>query len=450
MVDARAIAWHVFLPEPTNYVTIGCSNQLTAALASASSSGAPLTLVTERMQDESDDVDYNAAVWINTTPNDTHLQRFAPESVRRFAALPSLADARWYIPLDSPQYAAASLDLISPFRIRARLLKVFLHASARLGLLHRFRDRITIASRTSSRLDQFLVGIFGEQLGSVALAPGRFGDERKVIALALDRKAARLAFVKIGLTPAAHDALANESAWLERLSRTSLERTVPRLLGFHQHGTQTFVAISPGPDRSGPVKLTPLHLDWLRAFQQLDQRNATFADSATEYRFQFLWPRIHTSVTEKWQRRIDRTISSIRCDLGKHTLKLTPAHGDFAPWNTRMGTSGRLFVFDWEYARSDCLPLYDVTHFQFMKSITLEGGVSPADVLRWLQKRVMPHAEPDLPVSLIPVLLRAYLADLALHHLAGMATRGLQDDDLVLSAVTPLLDEQSRWWEGER
>jgi hypothetical protein len=448
MIDSRAIAWHVLLPEPVCYVTRGCSAPLTAALSVASSSDAPPALVVGDAADEVVSGDYDVAVWVNSIPSNAQLRRFAPANVRRYAALPSLADPRWYVPVDSPQHAAAALDLVSPYRPRARLLKALLQASARLGTLQGFRNRITIASRNPSQLDKFLVDTFGSQIGSVALAPGRFGDERKLIALALDRDAGRLAFVKIGFTPAAHEALVNEADWLGTLNRSHLLPTVPRLLGYRHHGMQTYVAIAPGPDRTGPKEFTRLHRDWLRSFQRLDQHDATFAASATASQIHKVWPRIRDSVTTSWQVRMDRVISRIQGTLGDHPLPLTAAHGDFAPWNTRLDPSAQLFVFDWEDARSDCIPLYDVFHFQFMIRVALTGGLLPADVSQWLPKAIMPHVDWSPPAPLVPALFGAFLVDLALKYLAPMAGRGIQEDDLVLSAVAPLLDDVEAWWSG--
>jgi hypothetical protein len=39
------------------------------------------------------------------------------------------------------------------------------------------------------------------------------------------------------------------------------------------------------------------------------------------------------------------------------------AHGDFAPWNTRVG-DGRLYVFDWESASWEAPTLWDIFHFK--------------------------------------------------------------------------------------
>lgn len=449
MIDSRAIAWHVLLPEPVSYVALGCSAHLAAALAGVSSPGAPPALVIGDVADEVVGGEYDVAVWVNSTPSNAQLQRFAPAHVRRYAAVPSLADARWYVPIDSPHHAAAALDLVSPFRPRARLLKALLKTSARLGMLHGFRDRITIASCSPSQLDQFLADTFGSQLGSVALAPGRFGDERKLIALAMDRNAKRLAFVKIGFKPTAHEALVNEAEWLGRMNRTHLGPSVPRLLGYCHHDTQTFVAIAPGPDRSGPAELTRLHDDWLRAFQQLGQREATFDASSTASRLRITWPRIHDRVTSRWQIRLDQAVTRMRETLASRPLTLAPAHGDFAPWNTRIDPSGQLYVFDWEHAQANAIQLYDVLHFQFMIEVTLGRGVTPASARLWLGRRVAPHAAQTMSPFLLSALFGAFLVDLALRYLTLMADRGLQEDDMVLSAIAPLLDGWANWWDRE-
>ncbi len=41
--------------------------------------------------------------------------------VRRFAVLPSLQDARWFIPIDAPRVSAAAFRMYTPYRMAARL-----------------------------------------------------------------------------------------------------------------------------------------------------------------------------------------------------------------------------------------------------------------------------------------------------------------------------------------
>lgn len=55
-------------------------------------------------------------------------------------------------------------------------------------------------------------------------------------------------------------------------------------------------------------------------------------------------------------------------------------HGDFAPWNTRVG-DGRLFLFDWELAACDAPIQWDVFHFHVQVSTLLNRkngwGIAP-------------------------------------------------------------------------
>jgi hypothetical protein len=73
-----------------------------------------------------------------------------------------------------------------------------------------------------------------------------------------------------------------------------------------------------------------------------------------------------------------------------------PAHGDFAPWNLLQTDRGWIVV-DWEHARSEAPPYYDVFHY-LVQSCGLLGHPSPDAILEALTRNQ----------GAIAALLRAY------------------------------------------
>lgn len=55
-------------------------------------------------------------------------------------------------------------------------------------------------------------------------------------------------------------------------------------------------------------------------------------------------------------------------------LKLSPSlmHGDLAPWNVRQDERGLPVLIDWEEARQQAVPCWDVVHFVFQKLVLIE------------------------------------------------------------------------------
>jgi hypothetical protein len=90
-------------------------------------------------------------------------------------------------------------------------------------------------------------------------------------------------------------------------------------------------------------------------------------------------------------------------------------HGDFAPWNL-LGTRTGLVVVDWENARFELDPLYDLTHFVVQQGV-LGRRHGPADAVRLLTGADGPGVRyldaMGLPAASAADLVRSYLARVA-------------------------------------
>lgn len=58
--------------------------------------------------------------------------------------------------------------------------------------------------------------------------------------------------------------------------------------------------------------------------------------------------------------------------LSNKTVEMCIAHRDFTPWNMFIENEN-LFVFDWEYASKEYLPMMDMFHFEIQRKIMDEG-----------------------------------------------------------------------------
>ena len=112
-------------------------------------------------------------------------------------------------------------------------------------------------------------------------------------------------------------------------------------------------------------KLTQLHINWLLQLPYngehitLDQQSTQLAEHLESNRDKF---------TRSQQDQLERGISYIK---GNSLIPLLLVHGDFSPWNIKVqGNLGKqeIAVIDWEDARIDGLPLWDISHFYLIQA----------------------------------------------------------------------------------
>ena len=107
-------------------------------------------------------------------------------------------------------------------------------------------------------------------------------------------------------------------------------------------------------------------------------------------------------------------------------------HGDFTPWNTYID-NGKLFVFDWEYAETDYLPMLDVFHF-FTQVCHFEKHMPAEKIVEEYLR--LKHGEFDTWIS-----WTGYDSDiLYLCYLLSMISRTLQRENELTEASRKNID----------
>jgi hypothetical protein len=172
-------------------------------------------------------------------------------------------------------------------------------------------------------------------------------------------------------------------------------------------------------------------------------RRMRFADSEMWKDMQAKRQALDPILTDPWRQRIISALDDVEATLGPRELPLATAHRDFGPWNTRVREDGRLFVFDWDNARQEMIPLYDLFTFRFLNYGDMARQKSGIEVVadivatgrRWW---------PELDRDTILDLFLAYLTEVALSSL-GRAIRVARMDTEVLRSVGALLDCRYAW-----
>ena len=284
------------------------------------------------------------------------------KSVQLFALLPSTRTSSWLLPLKNRPCALSGSQIYAPYAWRARMLKKLLLAAIQVNSTAWARHRVLIASTRPLLLQQFVTEVTGEREPVFSLLLGTPGPFRKLTIQVMRADGEILGYIKLSLTPAAIARVRAEAAMLQRLSLfPELHPHLPRLIhaGEWQGGYLLFQ--SPGPLRPGPVEFGQAHQRFLQALWSVHSTEK--AGRVLVKGIAARWQKIDSLLDPMLRELGERTLERAALDLSDVTVRCGIMHGDFAPWNTRLGDKGDLFVFDWESAVWEAPISWDVFHF---------------------------------------------------------------------------------------
>lgn len=300
--------------------------------------------------------------------------------VQRFALLPSIRAARWLIPLGDPRWAQSAWQIYRPYARRGRLLKKLLSGVTLLSWASWARHEVLIGSKGRLPLEILVSEITGERRPIFALSLGTPGRFRKLTVQIMRPDGEILGYVKLPLTRAATERLRHEAAVLERLSGVaSLRPHVPRVLHGGEWGDGYILVLSNGPPGQGPVEFGPSHEYFLAscgAAHRVDRPGHVLWEEAAEK-----WRQSSGALSSEWRALPQTALEKARQALDGEMIPCGLIHGDFAPWNTRIG-NGSLFVFDWESASWDLPLAWDMFHFHTQVACLLNKNSGQARSLR--------------------------------------------------------------------
>ena len=369
-----SLTWMHLSPRERALVAVGVPDWLRAGLTRATTDaqrcGTSEAIVSETLEHAlSVHRDAGAVAIIN--PNRGEAQRVRTEGgfshVSRFAVLPNLRHARWFIPLDSRRTAAASFCIYTPSKRSAILRRSVARILARLGVRGWYRDEVLVARTDVSPLERLLRDTLGTSNLHVALSAGAPEPalNRKCTAAAIADDGTVLAFAKVALGPLARSLVMNEHQVLTALAtRPGSPRGLPApLFGGDCAGNFTLIQ-KPLSGKPAGAKFSSQHRSFLDAL--VIGPNRPLAQS-----------RIVSTIFARAE-RIGAAADPLRPLLAQ-LARLGPTvavpvvvtHGDFAPWNLLACDDG-LCAFDWEYGNDDSVPLVDETNHRVQVAHLIE------------------------------------------------------------------------------
>jgi hypothetical protein len=327
---------------------------------------------------------------------------------RIYAAYPNLANVRWLLPANQPDLRRAGIEgLYQPSTLRGRAVRQIIGAGAVQG------EKVWLEEDNLQRLETMVASVMGVEAVRLAFYLGVPAPHRKVTAQVLTPQAKTLAYAKIATSGLAQAALKTERRALLRLSQSAaaaLQGTVPEVLGSLEWHGGTILLITMGPPRPGPTGLSSAHLRFCTQLFESFREQRTFVESPMWRCICEIWLHLKHSSPQTLPANLGPALQRLHEQLGPVNMPLSLAHGDFAPWNTRLGERS-LFVLDWERACEGMSPLYDAFNFQALQSALLgrRKGIRDRRFVVSLLEAIWPEGHKHLPM-----LYLAYLTHVSL------------------------------------
>jgi hypothetical protein len=221
---------------------------------------------------------------------------------------------------------------------------------------------VLVASREALPLELLVGQVTGEHEPVFALSLGTPTHFRKLTVKVMRPNGETLGYVKLPLTEAAKERVRHEAEILNRLSNFAAIRPhIPRVLHANDWESGYILFQSCGPSHPGPVEFNNLHeelLQKLRGLHELQKPGPALVKEVAAR-----WQKAEPLLDSRWRALGEAALVSASRELKDVMIPCGIMHGDFAPWNTRVG-DGRLYAFDWESAAWEAPTLWDMFHFK--------------------------------------------------------------------------------------
>ncbi len=316
-------------------------------------------------RNESSTGDLPASVVVSLNPSKSlkaNLTRQGYATTRWFFVLPSLTSPRWLFPLGNKRCALEGLEIYKPYARTARILKCLLTTMVAAHYPGFAPHRVLVASRGPLPLEALVREVTGECQPVFSLLVGTEVRLRKLTVQVMRPDGKILGYIKLPLTDAAVERVRHEAETLNHLwSFPALRRHIPRVLYSGEWGDGAILFQSGGPSRPGPVQFNRQCEEFLQLLWRI--RTTEKPGHILWEEVAARWRKAEPGLSSGWRALGQATLAKAKRELDGVMVPCGVAHGDFAPWNTRVG-DGRLYVFDWESASCEAPTLWDIFHFK--------------------------------------------------------------------------------------
>lgn len=297
---------------------------------------------------------------------------------RVYGLSPSIKDLRLILPVENRACVSASLALYQPSLWKAKLRKLLAYWLARLGLSTVWTPWLMYVSYKNEPaikgLPAILVSCFGKDV-QFALFTGTRGYLRKSTIQIMDVCGSILGYCKIGDSLQTKAMVENEANMIKLVAGLDLGYTMVPDVMFSGETTDGITVLVQSTKKThlscAPLVPEVMHSDFL---------GRLFKETRVERRFREA--PVYLEVTERVRglegyaeneplRNVADALEWSSGIIDEARVPLSLAHRDFTPWNTFL-VEGFLYVFDWEFGRTEWVPLSDAFHFVLQKGILVD------------------------------------------------------------------------------
>jgi hypothetical protein len=211
-------------------------------------------------------------------------------------------------------------------------------------------------------LEDLVREVTGERQPVFSLSLATEARFRKLTVQVMRPEGEILGYIKLPLTEAAVERVRHEAETLKRLWSFGLLRPhIPKVLHSGEWGQGYILFQSGGPPQPAPVHFDSHYEKFLRLLWGVQRAEKPGPLLCQEVAAR--WHKAEPNLSSGWRALGEAALATSRRELEGVTIPCGLSHGDFAPWNARVGDHG-LYVFDWESASWDTPALWDVFHFK--------------------------------------------------------------------------------------
>lgn len=299
----------------------------------------------------------------------------------------SNADGKtWLMPARNMQVA---MNLYQPSGRNGKLVKRLFPWLHRVPLVRRVIHAERLQCGLKKELIQLLERLFQVKELEFAIFCGTPCVHQK-ITIQLSKGKRILGYCKLTDNEEVAHLFRGEAKVLEQLNKQGV-KGIPQCLycGETDKGIWAFVQSTVKTQRSQvPHEWSRLQEEFLEELQKKTSQKIKFEESDYCQTLQDLQQHINWLPQKTHQSIVETAINKVMGTYSGKTVNFCAYHADFTPWNMFV-ESGKLFVFDWEYARLTYPPLLDRYHF-FTQTAIFEKHWQGKEIVVFLQS---PHAD---------------------------------------------------------
>lgn len=289
------------------------------------------------------------------------------EHAEQFIALSGKRGLRWILPAQGNKIGSL-LGAWRPYTLKAWLSWGVIRAAVRGGFLGQLPGTKRFTADISAT-DWREYGWPGEKPPLVLVYVGTSGLHQKlVVTLADPESGVGKTVIKFPLVDTAWLKIAHEYETLLELQAES-RNNVP--LPLHIDREKQFAVQYYMPGKPVGIALGSAHYDFLASLRQCDYRidlEAVRAQLVERYRT--------LSEVGKVTSELAGQIEEVLAKINWHgTIPAVRLHGDFAPWNLKRQTDGKIHTVDWEDSQVFGLPFYDLFFYKMQVERLLRRNV---------------------------------------------------------------------------